>query len=197
MKAGADGTMTHVRHRSVIAALGVMCSILLLSALFSRITLWKTLRITNTEFVELMVRCSIGCFAKWITIDPVMALTLFPLLAQWDAACLARRAAAYSTKDDGEEPEDEEAPTKQVQIEKKVDPLLETKYERAARDRAARIAGKGIWEWKRDELGLYKARSPTLPSFYISSIEPQLPATVVGSVCIPYVGQNEEFDAES
>ena len=102
----------------------------------------------------------------------MMALTLFPLLAQWDAACLARRAA-YLTEDNGEEPEDEEAstklsPRKQVQIEEKVDPLLETKYERAARDRAARIAGKGTWEWKRDELGLYKARSPTLPRELIS-----------------------------
>ena len=171
-KAGADGSMSHARNRSVIAALGVICSVLFVSALFSRITLWKTLRITNTEFVELMIRCSIACFAKWITIDPVMALTLFPLLAQWDAACLARRAA-YLTEDNGEEPEDEEAstklsPRKQVQIEEKVDPLLETKYERAARDRAARIAGKGTWEWKRDELGLYKARSPTLPRELIS-----------------------------
>ena len=96
-----------------------------------------------------------------------MAFTLFPLLAQWEAARLARQVAAYAAEDDDEEPGDEEAspeasPRKQVGIEDQQVSQLETKYERAARDRAMRIAGKGDWEWKRDELGLYKARSLTL-----------------------------------
>lgn len=160
-----DGSMSHTRHRSVLSVLGVICSVLFISALFSSITLWLTLRFTNAEFVDLMVRSSITCGGKWVVVDPMMALTVFPLLARWDAARLARRVGVYAPEDDTEEREDEEAspgrsPRKQVQIENQVVPQLETKYERAARDRALRISGKQSWEWKRDQLGSYKARNP-------------------------------------
>jgi hypothetical protein len=169
MKAGANGLISQARHRSVSAVLGVICSVLLVSTLFSSITLWGTIRLPDTDFVELMIRSLITCGAKWIMIDPLMAFTLFPLLAQWEAARLARRVAAYAAEDDGEESGDDEAspgpsPSKQVGMEDQHVSQLETKYERAARDRAMRIAGKGEWEWKRDELGVYKARNATLAS---------------------------------
>eukprot|EP01043_Picozoa_sp_COSAG02_P020945 COSAG02_NODE_1049_length_14975_cov_29.908914_7_plen_1248_part_00 len=169
IKADANGSISQARHRSVSAVLGVICSVLLVTTLFSSITLWGTIRLADTDFVELMIRSSITCGGKWIMIDPLMAFTLFPLLAKWEAARLARRVAAYAVEDDGEESGDEEAspgssPRKNVGMEDQQVSQLETKYERAARDRAMRIAGKGEWEWKRDELGVYKVRSPTLAS---------------------------------
>ena len=168
MKAATDGSLSHVRHRSALSVLGVVLATVFISCVFSSITLWQTLRWSDSEFADLAIRTGITSAAKWLVLDPAMALSLFPLLARWDAARLARQIAAYAPEDDGHEQEDGgetspgPSPRKQTHFEDGLEiPQLETKYERQARDRKARIAatsGKGHFQWKRDELGSFKVQ---------------------------------------
>ena len=147
--AGSDGvSLSHARHRSVLDVMTVVGCIWFLAVLWSGLTTLITLRWPTADFITLVVRTGVSCGTKWTAIDPVLAFTAIPLLARWDAARRARRTQPYSPSEDGGD--GEQSPVSPRQDEGLDVPEMETKLERQARDRKARIAGPKHFEWKRD-----------------------------------------------